>query len=86
MNLIITELKKIQALVDVTNYLANHNFTYDEAEDLIYMLTDQISTSRICNEYETADDWYNKKPCCEVSKKIIVPLNKIDAKNVMLEG
>lgn len=86
MNKIIKELKQLQALVDITNYLAEHNFTYDEADEFIKMLNDEISTSRDCHEYETADDWYNKHPCCDIANKVIVPLNKVDIKKVMLEN
>ena len=79
-------LKQLQALVDITNYLAEHNFTYDESDEFIHMLKDEISTSRTCNEYETAADWYNKKPCCNIGKQIIIPLSKVDVREVMFEG
>ena len=49
------------------------------------MLNEVISTSRDCEEYETADDWYNKRPCCDIANKVIVPLNKVDVKQIMLE-
>lgn len=78
-------LKQLQALIDVTNYLTEHNFTYDEADKFIYMLKDEISTSRTCNEYNTAEDWYHKKPCCNIGKQTIVPLNKVDVRKVMFE-
>lgn len=78
-------IKKIQALVDITNYLAERDFTYDEADDFINMLRDEISTSRTCHEYETAEDWYNHKPCCNISQKVIIPLNKVDVKTIIFE-
>lgn len=86
MNKIIKELKQLQALVDITNYLAEHNFTYDEANEFIHMLDDEISTSRDCHEYETADDWFNKCSCCDIANNVIVPLNKVDIKKVMFEN
>lgn len=78
-------IKILQALVDVTNYLTEHDFTYDEADDLITILKNELSASKTCNEYETAGDWYNHRPCCNISKKIIVPLNKIDVKSGILD-
>ena len=86
MNKINKELKQLQALVYITNYLAEHNFTYDEANEFIHMLDDEISTSRDCHEYETADDWFNKRSCCDIANKVIVPLNKVDIKKIMFEN
>lgn len=77
--------KILQALVDVTNYLAERDFTYDETSEFINVLNDEISTSRTCYEYETAEDWVNRKPCYEIGKKVIAPLNKVDVKEVMLK-
>lgn len=70
--------KQLQALVDVTNYLAEHNFTYDEVNEFISALKSQISTSRTCEEFETATDWANDNPCCDIGGTVIVPLNKVN--------
>ena len=72
------EYKKLQALVDITNYLAEHNFTYDEADEFIEMLKNEISASKTCNQYKTALDWGNNNPCCNINNMIIVPLNKVN--------
>lgn len=80
------ELKKIQALVDITNYLADHNFTYDEVSEFMTMLQNEISASREQNEYETANDWYNNIPCCNIGKAVIVPLNRVDVKGVIFSN
>lgn len=74
--------KQLQALVDITNYLAEHNFTYDEADEFISALKSQISTSRTCEEFETAKDWVNNNPCCNISNIVIVPLNKVDVEEL----
>ena len=74
--------KQLQALIDVTNYLAEHNFTYDEADEFISALKSQISTSRTCEEFETAEDWKNNNPCCDIANIVIVPLNKVNVKEV----
>lgn len=86
MNKLTKELKQLQALVDITNYLAEHDFTYDEVEQFIRILNNEISASRDCNEYETAVDWYNKCSCCDIANKVITPLNKVDISKVMLEN
>ena len=70
--------KRLQALVDVTNYLAEHDFTYDEADKFVSALKSQISTSRTCEEFETAEDKYNNNPCCNIANTVIVPLNKVN--------
>lgn len=75
-------IKRLQALVDVTNYLAEHNFTYDEADEFISALKSQISTSRTCEEFETAKDWTNNNPCCDIANTVIVPLNKVDVEKL----
>lgn len=80
------ELKKIQALVDITNYLADHNFTYDEVSEFMTMLQNEIFASREQNEYETANDWYNNIPCCNIDKSVIVPLNRVDVKGVIFSN
>lgn len=76
------EIKMLQALVDITNYLAEHKFTYPEAEEFTHALQSEISYSKDCEEYETADDWYNKKPRCNIREKILVPLNNINVKEL----
>ena len=39
------EIKVLQAMVDITNYLAEHKFTYAEAEEFVLNLQSQISYS-----------------------------------------
>lgn len=75
-------IKQLQALVDVTNYLAEHNFTYDEIEEFISALKSEISSSRTCNEFETAKDWANNNPCCDIANTVIVPLNKVNVEEL----
>lgn len=74
--------KHLQALVDVTNYLAEHEFTYDEVDEFISALKSQISTSRVCEEFETAEDWVNNNPCCDIANTVIVPLNKVNVEEL----
>lgn len=68
---------KLQALVDITNYLAEHNFTYDEADEFVEMLACELSESRDCYGYKTADDYYHNRPCCNIGRKVIIPLKKV---------
>lgn len=75
-------IKQLQAIVDVTNYLAEHNFTYDEADEFIFDLKSHISTSRTCEEFETVEDLVNNNPCCDIANTIIVPLNKINVEDL----
>lgn len=76
------EIKMLQAMVDITNYLAEHKFTYLEAEEFANALQREISYSKDCEEYETADDWYHKRSCCNIREKILVPLNKVNVKEL----
>ena len=76
------EIKMLQAMVDVTNYLADHKFTYPEAEKFVQDLQNEISCSKDAEEYKTADDWYHKRPCCNIREKILVPLNNVNVKEV----
>lgn len=76
------EVKMLQAMVDVTNYLAEHEFTYEEAEEFVYNLQSEISYSKDAEEYETAEDWYNKNPRCDVLHKVLVPLKNINIKEL----
>lgn len=76
------EIKMLQAMVDITNYLAEHKFTYPEAEEFVHNLQSQIYYSKDCEEYETTHDWYHKMPCCNIHEKILTPLNKVDVKEV----
>lgn len=76
------EIKFLQAMVDVTNYLAEHKFTYAEAEEFIRNLQSEISCSKDCEEYKTTDDWYYKRPCCNICEKILVPLNNVNVKEI----
>lgn len=76
------EFKMLQAMIDVTNYLADHSFTYEEAEEFVHDLQSEIACSKDCNEYKTIADWYHKRPCCDINKKIIVPLKNVNIKKV----
>lgn len=69
------EVKKLQALIDVTYYLAEHNFAYDDTGRFIDLLKSEIPASRDCNEYVTAEDGVDGIPCCDI-KTIVIPLNK----------
>ena len=61
------EIKILQALVDITNYLAEHEFTYPETEDFVHNLQSQISYSKDCEEYETADNGGLSQRLCKPS-------------------
>lgn len=76
------EIKMLQAMVDITNYLAKHKFTYPEAEEFVQNLQNEISCSKDAEEYKTADDWYHKRSCCNIREKILVPLNNVNVKEV----
>ena len=79
------EIKKLQALIDIINYLAEHRFTYNEAEDFLLMLKNEISASRDCNEFKTADDWFCNRPCCDIANTIIVP-NKVNVRDILCDS
>lgn len=76
------EIKMLQAMVDITNYLAEHKFTYQEAEEFAHNLQSEISCSKDAQEYETAEDWYYKRPRCNVCKNILIPLDKVNVKEL----
>lgn len=77
---------KLQAIIDITNYLADHKFTYTEALEVADMLLDQISYSKDCDEFETVDDYFAHKPCCDITKKVITPLNKVNMEKELLKS
>ncbi len=78
-------IKLLQGLVDITNYLAEHDFTYNEAFEFVAALQNELSFSKDANEYDTTNDWYNKRPCCDIGRKIIVPLNKVDVRSMFFD-
>ena len=77
---------KLQAIIDITNYLADHEFTYPEALEVAEMLLEQISYSKECDEFETVDDYFAHKPCCDITKKVITPLNKVNMEEEILKA
>lgn len=77
---------KLQAIIDITNYLADHKFTYPEALEVVDMLLDQISYSKDCDEFKTVDDYFAHKPYCDITKKVITPLNKVNMEEEILKA
>ncbi len=77
---------KLQAMCDTFMILAEYGFTYDDAQDYVDLLQSELRTRRDCREFETADDWANKNPCCDVGNTLLDKYEKrINVLKVFLE-
>lgn len=47
----------LQAILDIQNYLADHNFTYGDALDLLKMCEAELNATMDHYAYPTFEDW-----------------------------
>ena len=69
--------KKLYLAVEISQLLYRHDCTFNEAEEILSLITDEIKQQRECREYATVSDYYsgNKTKC--VDNDIIQRMNHV---------
>lgn len=69
--------KILSSMIDITQLLNQHKFTYNEIEHLISLLQDWIKQSREEYEYNTIDDFINGNRTNIADNVIVGGLNHV---------
>ncbi len=70
--------KKLYLIVEISQLLANQKCTYSEAKSILSILTDEFKQQCEELEYNTLDDYFNNKKCCNAGNQVIKSLNHVD--------
>lgn len=70
--------KKLYLTVEISQLLYRHNCTYNEAEEILKLITDEIKQQRENFEYDTFSDFMNDKKSRSADNEIIQPMNHVE--------
>lgn len=70
--------KKLYLTIEISQLLANQKCTYSETESILSLLTDEFKQQREELEYDTLDDYFNNRKCCNADNQLIKSLNYVD--------
>ena len=64
--------------VEITQLLYKNECTYNETDEILQLVTDEIKQQREDKEYNTVDDFLKGIKTCCADHKVIEPLNHIN--------
>ena len=70
-----TTNQKLQIMTAITRLLYGSECTYKETIEMLSALLSHMKQMQTNIEYETVDDYYQNKKCCDASNMIITPFN-----------
>lgn len=70
--------KNLYLTVEISQLLYSYSCTYNEAEEILSLITDEIRQQRECREYATTTDYINGNKTKSVGDEIIQPLNHVE--------
>ena len=70
--------KKLYLVVEISQLLNRYDCTYNEAEEILSLMTAEIKQQRENKEYETISDFINSNKTRCVDDEIIKPLNHVE--------
>lgn len=70
--------KKLYLAVEISQLLYKYNCTYNETDEILQLITDEIKQQRENKEYDTVYDYFKKMKTCCVDHEIITPLKHIE--------
>lgn len=79
-------LKQLQGIADFFAYLTDKHFTYNEAQELIKKVQHELDFNRECDEFETVEDYFNNRPCCDIGNKVISGHNYFDVEAEIMDA
>lgn len=69
------KLEKEKVITDlffrIITFLSENNITYDQAIQLTKNLNDHFKQQKESVEYETCEDYYANKKCCDASNMVV---------------
>lgn len=70
--------KKLYLVVEISQLLHKYNCTFNEADEILSLIADEIKQQRENNEYATTSDFTNGIKTRSVDNEIITPLNHVE--------
>ena len=70
--------KKLYLVVEISRLLNKYNCTFNEAEEILSLITDEIKQQRENKEYATVSDYYNGNKTRCVDDEIIQRMNHVE--------
>lgn len=70
--------KKLYLIVEISQLLYKYDCTFNEAEEILSLITGEIKQQRENKEYATVSDYYNGNKTKCADNDIIQPLNHIE--------
>ena len=70
--------KKSYLAVEITQLLYKYGCTYNETDEILQLITNEIQQQRENKEYDTVDDYFNGIKRLHVDDEIISPLNHVE--------
>lgn len=70
--------KKLYVTVEISQLLYKYQCTYNEAEEILQLVTDEIKQQRDNLEYDTIDDYLYGYKTNFVDGNVIQPLNHVE--------
>lgn len=70
--------KKLYLVVEISQLLNRYDCTYNEADEILSLITDEIKQQRENKEYDTVSDYCNNNKTRCVNNDVIQPLNHVE--------
>lgn len=70
--------KKLYLTAEISQLLYKHNCTFNEADEILFLITNEIKQQRENKEYDTINDFINGNKTKCVDNDIIEPLNHVE--------
>lgn len=70
--------KKLWLAVEIFQLLYRYNCTYNEADEILKLITAEIKQQREDFEYDTIDEYFANTKSRRADHQIIQPLNHVD--------
>lgn len=70
--------KKLYLAIEISQLLHKYECTYNEADEILELITSEIKQQREDFEYDTLDDYINGNKTRCVDNEVIQPLNHVE--------
>ena len=64
--------------IELSQLLRKYDCTFNEAEDYLQLLLDEVKAQRECKEYDTLDDYFNEHKTHICDNDIVEPLRHVE--------
>lgn len=70
--------KKLYLVVEISQLLNRYGCTYNEADEILSLITDEIKQQRENKEYDAVSDYCNNNKTRCVDNEVVQPLNHVE--------